>query len=38
MIEKTGVQVEQENYAIKITIFLDGIFLGKGLTFFYCST
>lgn len=38
MIEKTGVQLEQENYAIKITIFLDGIFLGKGLTFFYCST
>ena len=32
------VQVEQENYAIEITVFLDGIFLGKGLTFFYCST
>ena len=33
-----GVQVEQENYAIEIIVFFDGIFLGKGLTFFYCST
>jgi len=38
MIEKTGVQLEQENYAIEIIIFFDGIFPGKGLTFFYCST
>ena len=29
-----GVQVEQENYAIGISIFFDGTFPGKGLIFF----